>query len=357
MILTRSICRTSSGIHKQMAHKLFSHFTVPFFLILALSIPVAPFRPTAYGQQLDYNFYDQSCPRLEMIVKYGVWAALRNDSRMAASLLRLHFHDCFVNGCDGSILLDDTKKFQGEKNALPNRNSARGFEVIDSIKEDVERACPFTVSCADILALAAREAVLQSGGPFWSVLLGRRDGLTASQKAANENLPIPFESLENITAKFVAQGLDLKDVVVLSGAHTLGFAQCFTFKNRLFNFKGSGMPDPGLDSSALKNLQSMCPNKDASNRDLVPLDSASAYRFDNSYFTNLVTNTGLLESDQALMTDSRTAALVNSYSSYPYLFSSDFAASMVKMGSVGVLTGEQGQIRRKCGSVNYGWHM
>lgn len=58
---------------------------------------------------------------------------------------------------------------------------------------------------------------VQSGGPYWPVLLGRRDGLKASEKAANEKLPSPIESLENITAKFAAYGFDLKDVVVLSG--------------------------------------------------------------------------------------------------------------------------------------------
>lgn len=67
---------------------------------------------------------------------------------------------CCVQGCDGSILLDDTATFTGEQNALPNRNSARGFEVIDAIKTRVEAACANTVSCADILALAARDGVV-----------------------------------------------------------------------------------------------------------------------------------------------------------------------------------------------------
>lgn len=66
-----------------------------------------------------------------------------------------------VQGCDGSLLLDDTKDFKGEKNAGPNRNSVRGYDVIDKIKADVERACPSTVSCVDILTLAAKEAVVQ----------------------------------------------------------------------------------------------------------------------------------------------------------------------------------------------------
>jgi hypothetical protein len=49
--------------------------------------------------------------------------------------------------------------FTGEKNAGPNANSLRGYEVIDAIKAQVEASCRATVSCADILALAARDAV------------------------------------------------------------------------------------------------------------------------------------------------------------------------------------------------------
>lgn len=137
-----------------------------------------------------------------------------------------------------------------------------------------------------------------------------------------------------------------------TGAHTIGFAQCFTFKYRLFNYKGSGKPDPALDSSALQNLQSLCSNQDSSNTNVAPLDPLSIYRFDNVYYKNLLQNTGLLESDQALMGDSTTAALVMAYSMNPYLYSSDFAASMVKMGNIGVLTGQDGEIRKVCRSVN-----
>jgi peroxidase len=279
-------------------------------------------------------------------------SAVRNETRIAASLLRLHFHDCFVDGCEGSVLLDDTADFKGEKNALPNRNSARGYEVIDSIKASLEKACPSVVSCVDILALAAREAVVASGGMFWPVPLGRLDGLTASEKSANEQLPSPFEPLVNITAKFAAKGLDMKDMVVLSGAHTIGFAQCFTFKSRLFNFKGSGSPDPTLDSSFLSNLQNACPNNDNSNTKLTALDSQTISKFDNLYYKNVVSKSGLLESDQALLGDPNAAAMVQTYSTNQFQFLKDFAASMTKLSKVGVLTGQAGQIRKKCGTVN-----
>ncbi|GLT66206.1 hypothetical protein SLA2020_385860 [Shorea laevis] len=302
--------------------------------------------------QLDYKFYDDTCPSLTKIVRLGVWSAVANETRMAASLLRLHFHDCLVNGCDASVLLDDTSTTKGEKNALPNRNSARGFEVIDNIKANVEKACPSIVSCADILTLAARDAVFLAGGPFWPVPLGRRDSLTASESAANQQLSSPIEPLENIIGKFTSKGLDIQDVVVLSGGHTIGFAQCSTFKTRLFNFSSTGQPDPALDASFLESLQSICPNQVDSDTNLAPLDSATTYRFDNAYYTNLLNNSGLLQSDQALTGDNRTASTVLNYSKYPYLFNKDFGASMVNMASLGVLTGKDGEIRKNCRVVN-----
>ncbi|XP_034680931.1 peroxidase 10-like isoform X1 [Vitis riparia] len=329
-----------------MGHRVhFSYFIIPFLCLFSFLVP------SAYSQFLDYKFYDRSCPDLPTMVVRNVWEAYWKESRVAATLLRLHFHDCIVNGCDASVLLDDTEDFKGEKGTPVNRMLPLAFEVIDNIKEDVESACPSTVSCVDILTLAAREGVLLSGGPFWHIPLGRRDGTTSDPKAVVQ-IPAPFEPLENITAKFTSKGLDLKDVVALSGAHTIGFAQCFTFKSRLFNFQGTGQPDPTLDASVLSDLRKTCPNKDSANTNIAPLDSVSNNRFDNAYYGNLVRNTGLLKSDQALMTNPDTAALVNRYRTNPRYFFRDFVASMVKLSYVGILTGEKGQIRKDCRFVN-----
>lgn len=144
----------------------------------------------------------------------------------------------------------------------------------------------------------------------------------------------------------------MRTLCFYAGAHTIGFAQCFTFKTRLFNFGESGKPDPTLDGSLLKNLQSLCPNQAASDTQLAPLDPVTSTKFDNIYFKNLVNNSGLLQSDQVLMGNNRTASMVFGYSKLPYLFYRDFGASMVNMANIGVLTGSNGEIRKNCKAVN-----
>uniref|UniRef100_A0ACD5Y478 Uncharacterized protein n=1 Tax=Avena sativa TaxID=4498 RepID=A0ACD5Y478_AVESA len=155
------------------------------------------------GAGLSSSFYDSSCPNTRDIVRRVIQDARVADARIPASLIRLHFHDCFVNGCDSSLLLDDDV-FSGirtEKKVPGNNRSARGFKVVDDIKHALEKSCPGIVSCADILALAAEISVELAGGPYWSVPLGRRDGTKTNIKSAND-LPSPFDSLEILQEKF-----------------------------------------------------------------------------------------------------------------------------------------------------------
>uniref|UniRef100_A0A453ECI9 Peroxidase n=1 Tax=Aegilops tauschii subsp. strangulata TaxID=200361 RepID=A0A453ECI9_AEGTS len=133
---------------------------------VAVVVLAAAAAVVAVDGQMSPAFYDATCPALQSVVRRGMAQAVQKEARMGASILRLFFHDCFVNGCDASVLLDDTANFTGEKNAGPNANSLRGYEVIDAIKAQVEASCKATVSCADIVALAARDAVSLVGTHF-----------------------------------------------------------------------------------------------------------------------------------------------------------------------------------------------
>ncbi|KAK3139174.1 hypothetical protein QOZ80_5AG0378990 [Eleusine coracana subsp. coracana] len=176
----------------------------------------------------------KSCPGVYDAVKSVMKSAIAKEKRTGASILRLFFHDCFVQGCDASLLLDDTPSFKGEKTAAPNNGSARGFEVIDAIKSAVDKVCAGVVSCADILAIAARDGVVILGGPNWDVKVGRRDSTTASFNGANNNIPPPTSSLANLNSYFAAQGLSQKDMVALSGAHTIGLARCTNYRAHIY---------------------------------------------------------------------------------------------------------------------------
>lgn len=300
---------------------------------------------------LNTGFYSSSCPNAEAIVRSTVKSYYDNDPSIAAGLLRLHFHDCFVQGCDGSVLV---KGASAERNAIANRG-ARGFEVIDDAKSQIEASCPGVVSCADILALAARDSVELSDGPSWNVPLGRRDGRISL--ASQVNLPSPFESIAEHRQKFADKGLDDQDLVTLVGAHTIGQTHCQFSSYRLYNFTKTGNADPTISPSFLPKLQKICPiNGDGSKP--VDLDIDSQQKFDVSFFKNVRDGNAVLESDQRLWGDSVTQKIVNKYAgNFKGLlgarFAYEFRKAMIKMSSIEVKTGTEGEIRQICSSFNY----
>ncbi|CAI0401730.1 unnamed protein product [Linum tenue] len=298
--------------------------------------------------QLSTNFYDSTCPTALSTIRSGIRTAVQRERRMAASLIRLHFHDCFVQGCDASILLDDTSSLTGEKTARPNANSVRGYNVIDDVKSRVESQCPGVVSCADIVAVAARDASEALGGPTWTVNLGRRDSTSASRATAEAgNLPGFNDPLDRLVDLFGTKGLSPRDMVALSGAHTIGQARCATFRGRIYN-NGSD-----IDANFASTRRRQCPSAAGDgNGNLAPLDLVTPNSFDNNYFRNLVQRRGLLQSDQVLFSGGSTDGIVDEYSRNPRVFNSDFAAAMVRMGNIEPLTGSQGQVRRVCTAVN-----
>ncbi|OIW07429.1 hypothetical protein TanjilG_19270 [Lupinus angustifolius] len=280
--------------------------------------------------ELSSTFYLTKCPTALLTIKAAVISAVNKEPRMGASLLRLHFHDCFVQA--------------SEKTAFPNVNSLRGFDVIDKIKSLVEFLCPGVVSCADIVAVAARDSVVALGGPSWSVQLGRRDSTTASLNIANSDLPGPTLDLNSLITSFSNKGFTSQELVALSGAHTIGKARCKLFRTRIFN-------ESNIDSSFAKSLQGNCPSTGGDDN-LSPLDVTTPNTFDNAYFKNLQSNKGLFHSDQELFNGGSTDSQVNTYSTNFATFRTDFANAMIKMGNLNPLTGSNGQIRTDCKKIN-----
>ncbi|KAJ9689600.1 hypothetical protein PVL29_012344 [Vitis rotundifolia] len=303
----------------------------------------------ANSQGLKVGFYGKTCPNAEAIVKKVVDQTMSVAPSLSGPLLRMHFHDCFVRGCEGSVLLNSSTE-QAEKNAFPNL-SLRGYQVIDRVKSALEKECPGVVSCSDILALVARDVVVVMEGPSWEVETGRRDGRVSNITEALTNLIPPTANITQLKSGFQQKGLSVKDLVVLSGGHTLGTSHCSSFSSRLYNFTGKGDTDPDLDPNYIAKLKNKCKQGDANS--LVEMDPGSFKTFDESYYTLVGKRRGLFVSDAALLDDSETKAYVKlQATTHGSTFFEDFGVSMIKMGRIGVLTGTSGEIRKECALVN-----
>ncbi|KAJ6834376.1 peroxidase 12-like [Iris pallida] len=301
------------------------------------------------ANDLSFTFYKSKCPNLETIVRSHLQKAFATDIGLAAGLLRLHFHDCFVQGCDASVLLDGSASGPSEKAAPPNLTlRPAAFKAINDLRLLIDQACGQVVSCADVVALAARDSVALSGGPNYRVPLGRRDGLTfATRNATLAGLPAPSSNASTLLAVLQKINLDAEDLVALSGGHTIGIAHCTSFTGRLYPSQ-----DPTMNKSFASGLRLTCPAADTDNT--TALDRRTPNAFDNKYYVDLVNREGLFTSDQDLLSDPRTGPFVWRYALDQRLFFARFAASMVKMGEVGVLTGNSGEIRANCSARNAG---
>lgn len=257
------------------------------------------------------------------MVRGAVEAARRQDVQVTAGLLRIFFHDCLPQGCDASILLD------GEKSSGPNSSlQPRALQLIEDIRAKVHAACGPTVSCADIIALATRDAVSLAGGPSIAMPQGRTDSLKPATSAEILLLPSPSSDVNTLLDRFRRRTLaDPADLVALSGAHTVGKASCGFIR--------------GNDDFS-RRLSATCA---ASGTGKQSLDVITPDAFDNRYFVALKRSQGVLLSDQGLAGHPRTAGFVATFANNQTAFFDQFAKSFVKLGSI---RGAAGEIRRNC---------
>ncbi|XP_057795576.1 peroxidase 43-like [Salvia miltiorrhiza] len=296
--------------------------------------------------QLEIGFYSQTCPNAESIVKSVVREATLADPRIPPVLLRLHFHDCFVEGCDGSILIENGAI--AEKKAVGHQGVG-GFEQIMKAKQEIEAQCPGVVSCADIVAMAARDAVALAGGPIYAVETGRRDGRVSNVELASD-MPEVNDSIETLKSKFRNKGLSNQELVLLSGAHTIGTTACFFMPKRLYDFNETNAWDPQISPSFLPKLRGMCPQHGDVNA-RIPMDPLTKDKFDDQIMRNIKKGFAVLASDARLYDDGFTRQVVDFYAGGSK-FAPDFATAMLRMGRIGVKLGSNGEIRRTCHAFN-----
>ncbi|KAL8153090.1 hypothetical protein V2J09_010850 [Rumex salicifolius] len=304
----------------------------------------------SHGFSMD--FYSFSCPTVEIIVRDAVRSAASSDPSVPGKLLRLLFHDCFVEGCDGSVLLEGNKTERSD----PANTSLGGFQVIDAAKSSLEVFCPFTVSCADVLALAARDAVFLAGGPLIQIPTGRRDGRVSAMENVRPNIVDTTFTLDQMITIFSSKGLSLQDLVVLSGAHTIGSAHCSAFSDRL-QMDSNGKPkatDSSLDESYAAQLAKKCVQVAAvqAAKTTVHNDPQTSSLFDNQYYKNLAARKGLFHSDSVLFEDERTRAMVDELAADEDGFFGRWGESFFRLSSVGIKGDDEGEVRRRCWMPN-----
>ncbi|KAL6538532.1 hypothetical protein OROGR_012520 [Orobanche gracilis] len=300
--------------------------------------PVSSQNSTAIQHVFQYDSYRETCRDAEKIVWNGIKNITLKHQNAQAQLLRLLFHDCFIQGCDASVLLlDDTNST--ERRAGPNE-SLKGFDYIDEIKELLESECPGVVSCADILVLATRDAIVLSGGPYYPVLTGRKDSTRSYYNEAVAEIPKPDSNISEILQLFARRGFNERETATLLGAHNIGRISCVFLQSRL-----NKSDDGTIPRDLLSEMKTNC---------LKPNGSVTNTRgggFGSHYYEALIRGKGLLTSDQELLAHEKTAEAVFEYAQDGDKFRSDFASAMVKLSNLN-LAGSQGEVRRNCSSTN-----
>ncbi|TVU21600.1 hypothetical protein EJB05_31248, partial [Eragrostis curvula] len=239
------------------------------------------------------GFYNSKCRDAEDIVRSTVEEHFNKDATIAPGLLRLHFHDCFI----------------------------------------------------------------QTLGPSWPVPLGRRDGRVSSASDAVA-LPGPDEPVSVQRQKFADKGLTDKDLVTLVGKtnHPLFVTTTIqTLPSVQLHGDGQRGPDhqPGVPAAAAGAV----PAHGGDPEKEVALDKDTPGVFDVSFFKNVRDGNVILESDQRLWGDAATRDIVQKYAGsirglLGFRFGIEFPRALVKMSSIGVKTGSQGEIRKQCSRFN-----
>ncbi|KAI3935387.1 hypothetical protein MKW92_034910 [Papaver armeniacum] len=294
------------------------------------------------------NYYSESCPRAEEIVKEQVTKLYHIHGNTAVSWVRNLFHDCMVKSCDASLLLENTKGLESEKMS-PRSFGMRNFKYVNTIKQAVEKECAETVSCADIIALSARDGAVMLGAPHIAMKTGRKDSMESYAGVVENFIPNHNDSMSLVLSQFQSIGIDAEGVVALLGAHSVGRVHCTNLVHRLYP-----EVDPTLDPDYAIYLKNRCPSPypDPQAVEYSRNDRKTPMILDNMYYKNILEHKGLLIVDQQLVSDPNTSPFVEKMASDMGYFHDQFSRALLVLSENNPLSGDQGEVRKDCRYVN-----
>lgn len=299
--------------------------------------------------QLQLNYYSSSCPKAEEIIKQQVIDLYNEHGNTAISWVRNLFHDCMVTSCDASLLLASMRSGVVSEQSSERSFGMRNFKYVNTIKEAVEQECPLTVSCADVVALSARDGIAMLGGPSIEMKTGRRDSKESYATVLEDFIPNHNDSISLVLSRFQAIGIDIEATVALLGAHSVGRVHCKNLVHRLYP-----TVDETLDPSHAEYLKRRCPtpNPDPKAVQYVRNDLKTPMIIDNNYYKNILQHKGLLTVDEELATDPTTAPYVQKMADDNEYFHQQFSRAILLLSENNPLTGDQGEIRKDCRYLN-----
>lgn len=254
-----------------------------------------------------------------------------------------------LQGCDASILLNSRALTCKSEMESSQNLGIRKLEAINHIKSILEITCPGQVSCADIIALAAKESVLITKGSDIKIPLGRKNSVTCSSpQQADAKLPAAGIAVNELLRIFTSHRMNLEESVAILGAHTLGAGHCINIVNRLYKQKAGDRMNRGFQILLRLNCPTEVPltNLTAVPNDLTPLT------FDNQYYKGILMGTGLLGIDSSISQDPYTLPIVRQFAADQSYFFQVFSSAFVKLSSTKVHTHKKSEVRRQCNHIN-----
>ncbi|KAL8255182.1 hypothetical protein R6Q59_033403 [Mikania micrantha] len=304
-------------------------------------------RPKAGTGEIRLNYYSETCPNAEEIVKEQVINLYHKHGNTAVSWIRTLFHDCMVKSCDASLLLESINGIQSEKTSTRNIGM-RNFKYINTIKDALEKACPMTVSCADIVALSARDGVVLLGGQRIEMKTGRKDSKESHLAEIDASLPNHNDSMMYVLSRFQSVGIDVEGTVALLGAHSVGRVHCLNIVDRLYP-----TVDPTIDPTYAEYLKGRCPHPDPDPTavEYARNDRDTPMILDNMYYKNIMDNKGLLTVDQELISNPITSPYVQKMAADNDYFHQQFSKALLTLSENNPLS-DKGEVRTDCRYVN-----